>query len=291
MTIHEYLQQYKGQTIYYKPNPGNGGDALIALGAYQLFKKLDIEYKIITEDHDLNNKIVFYGGGGNFISHYNDVANFINKYHKAVRKLVLLPHTVEGHAELLVTLGKNVDIICREQQSYDFLSQFTNIGSVQLMDDLAFSLDIPVIMNSVYPKSLLFKYLLKIYGKKIFRKKTFDFFVLNAYRTDVERTSINIPADNIDVSNVYRFDFSMKNEDLVLQNVTIIFNFLDKFKVINTNRLHIGIAGALLGKEVNFYPNAYWKNQAVYEQSIKGKFPNLNWKGENARSLSHSVLL
>jgi hypothetical protein len=30
---------------------------------------------------------------------------------------------------------------------------------------------------------------------------------------------------------------------------------------------------------VHFYPNSYWKNRAVYEYSIKGKYGNVQWMG------------
>ena len=48
---------------------------------------------------------------------------------------------------------------------------------------------------------------------------------------------------------------------------------ISKYKVVNTNRLHGGIASSLLQKTVNLYPNSYWKNKAVYEYSLKDKYP------------------
>jgi exopolysaccharide biosynthesis predicted pyruvyltransferase EpsI len=40
--------------------------------------------------------------------------------------------------------------------------------------------------------------------------------------------------------------------------------------VIVTNRLHIGVAGALLGKRVRLYDNSYGKIRDVYQASLKG---------------------
>ena len=65
-------------------------------------------------------------------------------------------------------------------------------------------------------------------------------------------------------------------------------NFIDKyvekfetivssFTKINTNRLHVAIMGALYGREVNLYPNSYYKNKEVYEYSIKNKFSNVKF--------------
>jgi hypothetical protein len=50
---------------------------------------------------------------------------------------------------------------------------------------------------------------------------------------------------------------------------------IDRFETIHTNRLHVGIASALLGKKVNLYANDYFKIRAIYETSIKPFFPNV----------------
>ena len=54
-----------------------------------------------------------------------------------------------------------------------------------------------------------------------------------------------------------------------------LFNYISNYEIVNTNRLHIGIAGCLIGKKVNFYKNSYYKNKASYEFSIKNKFKNI----------------
>lgn len=56
--------------------------------------------------------------------------------------------------------------------------------------------------------------------------------------------------------------------------------YLDQFDQIVTNRLHIGILAGLLHKEVDFYPNNYFKNKAVYEFSMRDQFPHVRWHGE-----------
>lgn len=52
---------------------------------------------------------------------------------------------------------------------------------------------------------------------------------------------------------------------------------IDRFGTIHTNRLHVGIASALLGKTVNLYANDYFKIRAIYESSIKPFFPNVTF--------------
>jgi exopolysaccharide biosynthesis predicted pyruvyltransferase EpsI len=101
---------------------------------------------------------------------------------------------------------------------------------------------------------------------------------LNAYRTDTESTKLKLPNDNIDISEVYKLDTS---ENLSLVSSVGLLNFIKNFDVINTNRLHGCIAGILMDKEVNFYPNSYFKNRAVYNHSIKGVYENVNWMGQS----------
>ena len=59
----------------------------------------------------------------------------------------------------------------------------------------------------------------------------------------------------------------------------MMFEFLTRYDEVRTNRLHIAIAGALLGKRVKFYPNSYYKCEAVYRYSMKDRFPNVQWMG------------
>lgn len=49
------------------------------------------------------------------------------------------------------------------------------------------------------------------------------------------------------------------NEFLARNSTRCMINFLEEYKVVNTDRLHVAILASLLGKEVNFYPNSYYK--------------------------------
>lgn len=45
------------------------------------------------------------------------------------------------------------------------------------------------------------------------------------------------------------------------------------FQEVYTDRLHVGIAAALLGRETHLYSNDYFKIRAIYHSSIQGNFP------------------
>jgi hypothetical protein len=102
---------------------------------------------------------------------------------------------------------------------------------------------------------------------------------LDCFRRDWESTDVRIPWGNVDLSAATPYDRTMGRRSSAEATAFELFRYLDRFEVINTNRLHIGIAGALLEKRVRFSPNAYWKNEAVYRHSLQEAFPNVEWAG------------
>ena len=278
MTRDTMLQLLKEETVHYMPNPGNGGDALIASGAFSFFKSNNINFKILAKDTEINSlkgKCVAYAGGGNFIDEYPAAAEFFAKSHKIASKLIILPHTVKGHQALLKSFGDNVYIFCREKVSYEYVSETIQNANVFLSEDLAFELNHTELMKQSgnYPSKLFIKYA----TRSVLNLQ--NPLSLNAFRYDVEKTKIEVPKGNIDVSQAINYISSMNDIELVDQTTADIFKFINHFKQVNTNRLHIAIASALLGKSVNFYPNSYYKNKAIYEQSLR-EFKNVKFHND-----------
>jgi exopolysaccharide biosynthesis predicted pyruvyltransferase EpsI len=85
------------------------------------------------------------------------------------------------------------------------------------------------------------------------------------FRTDKESARlVALPSCNVDVSRRG-------------QHRSPVFSFVDEiaqYRVVHTDRLHVAILSCLLGKELHFYPGAYFKNKAVYFSSITGFFAN-----------------
>jgi len=86
------------------------------------------------------------------------------------------------------------------------------------------------------------------------------------FRTDEESTGLHeMPESN--------FDLSMCGTHL--SDSKAFFDNIAQYQKIYTDRLHIAIAGCLLGRVVNFFPNDYFKNRALYKSSIKDIFPDV----------------
>ena len=102
--------------------------------------------------------------------------------------------------------------------------------------------------------------------------------VLNAFRTDVEKTTIDIPKSNIDLSQVFAADDMSPASSL--HATYWMMRFINGFEIVRTNRLHIGIMSAMLGKQVDLLDNSYGKIRDVFNHSLRDQFPNVQWLGD-----------
>jgi len=271
--IQQILERHKGQEICYCPNPGNAGDALIAHSTYNLFLNYKIRCSIIGLTDIVKGKSVFYGGGGNLrvtrsMGHRPLSAlklllegkikssirvlvkrkasiRFLRNNIKQNKEIIILPYTINAFEGFFRTVPPNMRIMCREKLSYQFVHNIIpNKKNVYLSKDLAFYLD----LRSLQQKGS---------------------GTLNCFRTDkAEKTNIRLPKDNIDLSR--HFGSGKWNNESMTSRISYLFiKHINQYEHINTNRLHVAIAGGLLGKKVNLYANAYYKNQAVYEYSMR----------------------
>lgn len=241
--IEAYLKQFYKERIDFFRFKGNCGDSLIWHGSLHLLRNHRITFHNRQPDNAPENEILFIDGGGNFIDLYDDVRSFVRENIDQYRSITLLPHTIMGNkqAALLQSLPSKVTIFCRERVSYEFTKKFANYAKVFLWHDCAFYCDLG-------------------------RSAPSGRGTLLAFRTDAESTRIKLPANNFDLS---------KN-GYATKPLSDFLSVLRTFNRVDTNRLHIAIAAARLGKEVILYPNSYYKNKAVYEYSLYN-YPNVKF--------------
>lgn len=248
--IKQFLIKYKNKEIIYIPNPGNAGDSLIAYGTIQVFKEVGLDWKLGNIKNKYENKILFYAGGGNLIGLYKNCENFI-KLNKENNEIVILPHTIKSIDNLLLNLNNNITFICREKKSYNYVMKlFRYKENVFLSKDMAFYI------NNLDQ--------FKIKGNGI----------CNAYRCDCEKTDIIIPPNNVDLSTKLNEAYNTSNLDIIKKVSLKLFKYLSNYEIIKTNRLHIAIAGSLLNKKVLLSKNSYYKNEEIYNYSIKNIYKN-----------------
>lgn len=245
--IKDFLSNLKGKRIYYWSNPGNAGDALIAHATYLLFDHLDLDYQIISDTSEIKNAIIVFAGGGNLVE---------GKYHhmyealmKCVdhNKCIVLPHTIFGFRDLIKYTHTNLTLFCRDKVSYQMCAlNSANLENLYLSDDMAFFL----------PKNYFDDLNRKSSGRAI------------CLREDSESTNIFLkPKDNLDISKSWNGAL-WQNKDLAKYVTWSLASYLSYFDEIETDRLHVSILGFLMQKKVILYPNNYYKNRAVFENSM-----------------------
>ena len=303
-----YVKEFSGNDVIYCPNPGNAGDSILAHVTHRLLRRAGLQYHTVqwSEQFSSEGKIILYGGGGNLTDEYSRARHFIERHHQGAHRLAVLPHTVQGHAGLLQNLGANVDIFCRERRSYEWVSRQTQQANVYLADDLAFRLDVETVLDGemeaialggeigkVLFRALWNRYIGGGFTKKVpplqaaveqggqalqqLVKPSKQHSCLYALREDLEQEGGKSPAGNVDLSQV--FAYGTASASVAEQATRAMLSYLNRFERIKTNRLHICIPAALLGKQVDFYANSYFKNEAIYEHSIAGSYPNVRWSG------------
>lgn len=255
--IRNYLSNFINQKVYFVPNPGNAGDAFIAYSTFYLFDELGINYEVIqSESISLTDETIFFSGGGNLVEgKYDHLYNKIKRYLDN-NKCILLPHTIFGYQDLIRETNNNLTIFCREKVSYELcMLNGANKDNLYLSDDMAF----------YFPDSELSEFRIKGSGRAY------------CIRTDGESSKqIYIKDSNRDIS--YSWNGELWSNFLLSKYVTFsLASYLCQFDEIETDRLHIAILAAKLNRKVIFYPNNYYKNRAVYENSIANTYKNVHF--------------
>ncbi|HNY32868.1 MAG TPA: polysaccharide pyruvyl transferase family protein [Fibrobacteria bacterium] len=299
----------KQADLWYRPNPGNAGDSLIASATWSRFRSLGIQVKeILSSDFDPTGKTILYGGGGNLNRRYVEASRFLRAYHSRASKVVLLPHSVEGHEDLLEAMGSNAVIFCRELVSLRHCQQHAKHAKVVLSHDLAIGHDPspqPLPSTLDWTKLAILAGWNKVLDRKtewlfpgiLLRVRKFlrshpaigpggsqvrPFPILNAFRCDVESAGAPLPEGNLDLSEI----LTIRSHHRVAHETAaaLLIASLRGYRRIRTDRLHICIAAAKLGLEVEFHPAAGFKCVAILEHSLRQRFDNIQWMGEAVHS-------
>lgn len=230
---------------------GNRGDGLIYEGAYKLFRQFGLEYNILPYRYNnvleeftgkpKNSKTLFILGSGGFSREYNLMAEIVPKIVTLYSNVFILPSSFDitcvSVKKFLEELPEHVSVFCREQKSHSDLSEMIPPHRLFLDHDTAFEFD---------------------YSKWMKRGQG----VLNAFRDDKESSGIQLPTGNKDVSTGP--DSQWKE----------LLDIISQYSIIHTNRAHVSIAAALMGKETHIYPSSYFKQKEIFEYSLK-KYPKV----------------
>jgi exopolysaccharide biosynthesis predicted pyruvyltransferase EpsI len=228
-----------GAPVYYLPNDGNWGDALIRHGTLKFLREECIDFTELPSNGRLAwlkarilRGTLIYGGGGGWCKLWDHSIALLTKRKDLFRNIVVLPSTYEKEYQL-----SNTIFYCRDR----FESQHA-MPKALFCHDMAFYL-----------------------GKQDSTEgKGTGYF----FRTDPERSGqIALPKNNYDISI----------EGYYLSEYAPFFKQISRYAIIHTDRLHVGIAACLLGRELHLYAGKYFKNRATFFSSIENNFESVHF--------------
>ncbi len=238
----ETLSALRGRKLALLLNLGNRGDGVIHLGARQLLSSMDLTWQEIREAEapaKIDAEVLLVTGAGAFSRGTHTLPDLVEAYAPQVQQVVILPSSFDLESarvrRFVQTWDDKYTVFCREKVSY---GQLTRAGlkakTIYLSHDLAFWNDLQSWALMSHAGTV-----------GIFRRDREAVF---------DRRPLDLPG--MDIS---------RGPDTQPER---LLDYVARFSVVHTDRTHAAITAAMMGREVWFYRNAYFKNQAIYEHSL-----------------------
>jgi exopolysaccharide biosynthesis predicted pyruvyltransferase EpsI len=275
----ETLREMRGSDVVYFANPGNGGDSLIAAATYQLFSHYRVDYEVLHTPEDaaaLRGRTVVLAGGGNLVPLYHGMAAVVRRLLPGDNRVVLLPHSLRGNEALLGELPASWTVFCRELASWRHVRRHAPACNARLGHDLALYLDIEQLDADIDSAEVSERFRSTLESGTKLTLETVTGRPMSCMRHGAERTSLP-KGPNHDIAVVFAAGVT---PGLAEQGAWMMLEFARRASQITTNRLHVGVASALVGTPTALHDNSYGKVSGVYLHSMRGRFPHVSFAGE-----------
>ncbi len=247
-----------GGRCLWMPNGGNLGDNLIAAATIQRFERARLPWTFIRGQRRSvgPRDVLVFGGGGSLVAHYAGGVQCVASLLALGAPVVVLPQTANGHESFWRGVS-TVTVFCRDAASLAHMRQFGHLASWPA-DDLAVDLDLtqdPLATVQALRQSLATQ------GRER---------VLEAFRSDPEAARPQ-PEGALDISAcAYP---PLTSTASIYGSACAFLAVLATYTEIRTDRLHVAIAGGLLGVPTLLLEDRYGKNRGVFEASLQHRFP------------------
>lgn len=260
-----FLRPFAGEEVLFYPNPGNAGDSLIAMGEYEAFRRAGVKVRIIDIGSDVTGRSVFVGGGGNLVPLYRSVHDALSNYLGKARRIVILPHTIRGHEPLLARMDETCTVFCRDPESLAHVSAHAPRAQALPGHDMALHVDAEALLADPKLKArALPRFAERFVLADVAAEQLPLLPVVHFLRTDDEAAGPDGGTD-ADISALFDFGVGPDNAPVA---AWCLLHAVQSARRIRTDRLHVGIAAALLGKPCELLDNSYGKNRAVHAHSL-----------------------
>lgn len=273
--------------FHYMINQGNVGDALITASTVALFEREGLEFCSCGPELPAGTEgiTLVYGGGGTFVPYFGMLPHYVHLFSDPrLRRCVILPQSFRDCDELLDVLDERFTVCCRERTSYDYCLSRNGRARFLLADDVALTAE-PEMLKKRPVRLPFLEMEDRAWGKCMKRDVKASLVTLPG----VGKLAVCLRGDPESTGHAQGLKSLPLNTDLSMYSVNVInerehafayarwlLKALDQSDVILTDRLHLGISGALLGKEVFLMDNVYGKISGVYELSMRERFPHVH---------------
>ena len=240
---------------------GNSGDRLILEGLYQILAEVGIRITHQIKPNDCpppfngqSPRVLLVAGGGSWCEHFNWTARRTSELAPLYDKTVVFPSTFDMNVplirEIVTNLPDTTYLFCRDYKSFVFLRDRQR---TYLEHDSAFSFDYTSRSWLCTVDEPLPLWTGPILGNLYTR-------VLFALRSDKDSKSWRrfLPdgAENLDISDTTKNDYNL------------FLSCIESADCVVTDRAHVMIGAAMLGKIVFAVDNGYYKVRSMYDYSL-----------------------
>lgn len=265
LPVRRLLRSLSRQAVLYWPTPGNAGDALIDLGTRVALDRAGVRWRFAHPNEDVRGRTVLVGGGGNLVPLYDHAASAIDVFlTDGAGRIILLPHTIRGHAEIISRLRVQDLVLCRDEPSFQFARSAATRAEVGLTHDMALHLGRWDLRGLLSTESLAVAVDGRLANVGWSRNRIGAARVMRLLRQDVER-SPEAPLGDLDPSALFLPAPGVLDQRLA---AACLLDVVGCSRHVVTDRLHVAIAAVLLGVRVTFGPNTYGKNEDVFRHSL-----------------------
>jgi exopolysaccharide biosynthesis predicted pyruvyltransferase EpsI len=276
---------------------------MIAAATTLLFEKLGVCYEVFDENASYGDGwTLIYGGGGACVPYWNILDKLKAIFTMpGIERCIILPHSIRECPELLAVMDSRFTVFCREKASFEYCRSMNGQAEFVLADDMALTLDL-----DDFPKlsaaerkapsswqvmgaslglvsrshSKRIKTLAKLDHKTRRRMlKELERHILPFghglkiawfMRRDQEKTDvIGDSMPGIPFMDLSRYGGGDCRDELVnYLGVELFLQAINEVDVVVTDRLHVGVGAALLGKHLVWLDNAYGKVCGVFQNSM-----------------------
>jgi glycosyltransferase involved in cell wall biosynthesis len=209
---------------------GNIGDQLIYAGARRLLSGLEYKEISILNLENAGGELAVIAGSGCWCRPYHDMPKHLPVIEEKFQRVIVLPSSFDVSAPgVKEALSKTKALVFARERVS--YEQIRDLCKADLAHDCAFFFDYTPYMRP---------------GRG----------TLHAYRTDAEALPGKIPADNNDIS------VTCESLDEWLWTIS-------RHEIVKTDRAHVMIAAAMLGKQVIYRASSYHKTLAIAEFALK----------------------